>query len=1097
MILVALSAMETDQGAVLAPPPGLCVLAAWLSLPAMTAGCVVLRASRPSGLDDGHLRHMAGSFKCQLAGGVLVFTSLVLRCLPMPPHHATDAEVRLAHLAESLILPCFWAAERFVLQRRPLPVLQSLHFVWIFLCVLLFRLGEPRPFDNLDEHIAGEIMGGCDSGYRFFVRFYLCIFITLVVLGIALQFPTDAGFQDRFAALRSDCSPPASESDSDASPAALPAADTGPPPSSLRKKLSPFLFGGFVSFAVEAAQFGAVNESWAAFVFMVLLLVLATVLTFDWLCRMELTLGSWGPASQLFLILVGYLQGVCLFTDFRWAGEDEGGYFSMPMQPGVWLMTVGVVIALITFPVFLDADDTVEWGSAYEDDDDAHSPGYKERVRHRRATMAAMVEARRPARVVVCLLLPVCLLTMFMGITQPMAEVHLAPPKIVLLPDELRSPGRARAVESGPVPPSTTALQTVKVSNFMNVIVSSYKGHVPMSAISVIWLAFRSTTLLVIQTVLVVARPSFVSAHQLQGARDAIVHGASGRLINPMINMLAIAWLNYSDPSQGAVQITFGAGFWYLVMHAFSVIALALFVEVDADKLDRVDRARTLTVGQVHDDGGDGSDDSDAPRFDPKTLKGAAVLALTGVTVVAMYVGFTNPFLIIKVRIEGVLAGTSYPNLVDLWNSLMIANSGVGRIAACTVLGAMLVWVPLLFLALHCSNSRCALISERTARQWVMGHQWMQALLLPYLILTIKSAHSDALVEACYQLPLPPYAPLGIVVMGVGVIALQSLGRSLTSAPASRPPPPRKGGLKIPRLPGGNMVWAVCLGSVFCATFYKLISTAPKPVARFKSLAEANENMGYMQTYINDQLKANLPESMGNCQALRAYREKQGLSETNRDTKCIGDKDLANNTAGSVLFRAKWITGIDTMRVTRMELLPPSNEDASFQKWNFEIDGQLTDLHVWLKIGLSAHAWDSLNAFEDVFDFGNGAKVWFDDNMCCTNPFKFTIQASAECFEGYGFRPVKMDIPRLDPIEIKHTVDKGKMGSYEANYGSYSVVQDALRKLFQAKTSQVRVQMGDSTIVDPMDFISKKMEELVRLNTGKECPTAADFNIEA
>merc|ERR1712151_1317689 len=108
--------------------------------------------------------------------------------------------------------------------------------------------------------------------------------------------------------------------------------------------------------------------------------------------------------------------------------------------------------------------------------------------------------------------------------------------------------------------------------------------------------------------------------------------------------------------------------------------------------------------------------------------------------------------------------------------------------------------------------------------------------------------------------------------------------------------------------------------------------------------------------------------SIGDCDALQAYREKKGIKGYEH-AKCIGNKELANKTQGSVHVEAKWITGLNTIRLTRLELLPPEDPDAKTQMWKFDIDGQLTDLHVWLKVGIES-SW--LN------------KVWFDDNMCCT-----------------------------------------------------------------------------------------------------------------
>jgi len=233
-----------------------------------------------------------------------------------------------------------------------------------------------------------------------------------------------------------------------------------------------------------------------------------------------------------------------------------------------------------------------------------------------------------------------------------------------------------------------------------------------------------------------------------------------------------------------------------------------------------------------------------------------------------------------------------------------------------------------------------------------------------------------------------------------------------------------------------------------------------------------------MQEMVNKELSTKVPESIGDCGALRSYRQKAGITGYDH-AKCVGNKELANKTTGSVHVEAKWITGLDTIRLTRLRLLPPQNPDAPSQTWNFDVDGELTDLHVWLKVALES-TWIS--------------KVWFDDNMCCTNPFHFKIRASAECEQGRGFHRIEMDLPKLDPIELKHSVDQGDQGYYETNYGSVSVVQDALRNIFKKTTSQVRVEVG-GTIEDPMSFIRDKMQQVVQLNTGQSCPSGEKFRL--
>merc|ERR1711953_550417 len=118
----------------------------------------------------------------------------------------------------------------------------------------------------------------------------------------------------------------------------------------------------------------------------------------------------------------------------------------------------------------------------------------------------------------------------------------------------------------------------------------------------------------------------------------------------------------------------------------------------------------------------------------------------------------------------------------------------------------------------------------------------------------------------------------------------------------------------------------------------------------------------------------------------------------------------------------------------------------------------------------------------EVFD-----RVWYNDNMCCAAPIKFTIQATAECTEEDGLHSVHLDIPYLDLIEFNATKHSGWNPLYAFERGRMNAIRaleapfkysflSALNGIFKEKTSKIRIQTEDETI-NPMAYISHMMEQ--------------------
>merc|ERR1712224_302357 len=203
---------------------------------------------------------------------------------------------------------------------------------------------------------------------------------------------------------------------------------------------------------------------------------------------------------------------------------------------------------------------------------------------------------------------------------------------------------------------------------------------------------------------------------------------------------------------------------------------------------------------------------------------------------------------------------------------------------------------------------------------------------------------------------------------------------------------------------------------------------------------------------------------------------------------CVGKKPIANKSTGGADLTVKWLTGVNSLQFTQLVVLPPSKNSTNEQRWNFVMDGEFRNLHVWIKVLVDQGLFDPLGMGAILGSEAKGKEVWLDDNMCCKNPFHFRLQASAVCTREDGFHKVQVDIPKLDKLEFKHTVHDVDKGWYQVDYGSYDVVETTLKSLFRQKAGEVRIKNADGTVIEPMVEIGHIVEEVIMLNTGHHCP---------
>jgi len=448
-----------------------------------------------------------------------------------------------------------------------------------------------------------------------------------------------------------------------------------------------------------------------------------------------------------------------------------------------------------------------------------------------------------------------------------------------------------------------------------------------------------------------------------------------------------------------------------------------------------------------------------------------------------MYLAISSPFLSFEYRLSGITIKQSEPTVFELWQSLGERSRLLSYFAAITMILLMPLWLMLLGLRalaefqrrpgreLNCIG-RTVKFLELTARPWVMGHIWAFSLMLIYYIVT---ARNKAPIEVCTRFPKRPIGLIAIAVMGGCVKSLHELAKQLV-APLHAAPP--KGKLS---LPGGTWTWGV--GAVIVGTFWLVIlfSHGPTLEPEIASLDDVNTVLSKILPVTNRHLHMKIPESAGDCEELWEHRIKNGealyakpQSEVMRH--CSGHRPLSHIKKRSghtnMEVTAKWATGLNTLEIMDILIMPPTNVTEITQQWNMTVTAKFSDLHVWLKVVL-------------------GDEEWINDYMCCDTPFHFTIQASVQCTLGFGFHPMQLNVLHMDHIEFVHRVEVGRSqgfsASYHVDYGRSEMVEHTIMNLMTGKTGKFLIKNSDGSTTDPLASASNVLNDIVFLNTGQQC----------
>jgi hypothetical protein len=462
----------------------------------------------------------------------------------------------------------------------------------------------------------------------------------------------------------------------------------------------------------------------------------------------------------------------------------------------------------------------------------------------------------------------------------------------------------------------------------------------------------------------------------------------------------------------------------------------------------------------------------------------AGAVALIPVVALAIYLGLTGPFLDFEYRLAGITIKEAKPSVFNLWQSLAKKSRFLGYFAATTSIFSLLIWIPTFCLRVLSEAglrpgtklpyySKVLKFVEQTIEPWVMGHIWALCMVLVYYIV---SSRNRAPIEVCAHFPQRPIGLLAMIVMGGGIYTLKALAKEIV-----KPFGLTKNSAKPASLPGGTWLWyagAAILGVFWLVLLY---NHGPMLEPEISDLGSMNSVLSRVLPVTNTRLHQQFPESAGDCQGLWDHRVQNGKaiyasprSEVHK--RCKGQSPLAHmvkqNGHGKMEVTAKWATGLNTLEIMDILLTKPFNVSYYTQQWNLTVTAKFADVHVWLKVML-------------------GEKEWVNDYMCCDKAFHFTIRATAQCTQGFGFHPMRLHVLRMDPIEIQHNVEVEKnqdfSASYHVDYGRNEEVERVIKKFLSGNRGKLLIKNSDGSTTDPLASASEVLNDIVFLNTGQQC----------
>jgi len=1047
-----------------------------------TAGLVLLSVTRPRDMDWSawtggrvYLYKAAGVF-----GAFLHFLGLALSSMPWLLGVWLDEQGKAAMMLQcTLVLAC-WAADRFLADGRPPSPLLSCGCVVVWFGSTLVEWAGPRPYDSLMPGLSAQI-AGCDGGYRSPFLIYAPLWLTVIIFGTLFLLVTAC--EDLMNASID------SESDiGDGSASSVSFKPSSRPSSSmrsLRRKLLPIIHGFALSMAGVCFGSGAARAMMSSVSFASVLLVIAVVCAWQWLWSLERSLGEWAMLSQNTAVLLRLVQAHLVFRDFRWSPQTETGLLIMWKWPGVWFFLLGFFLVVAVTVLFLAAPDGEPEGRelALSASSSATSLSTDKSL-HLRGGAGIF-----PVALCQWLMFLVCLVSFYFGITQTILDFKYRLPEVQFVQGNSTGPMQQSAA------PDPLQERTASGQSYLQLITTLYDKRLPCSAMVMAFNTVGRAPLQFGTFIAVKLRPAFLPPALLRNLQQTyVVDQAQGWFVNIFVLMLLAAFFNLTGPS-GAVEFTtyLGDGFWYFLLFAFSGLLVAqsfqLFPETGAARHAGIPRrmlksndSENGSNGHRRDANNDSDTSSDAGGSDDEggsqpVLMAVGLVVLLLAILASMVLGLTMPFLDFDYRVSGVLLKQASPTLLELLGSIGTMYPGLGLLTVLTLLGTMVLWLPVFVLRMLKGARELgggySRFLELAIRPWIMIDLWAVSVLVIYYIVT---ARNKATIEVCAHFPEDPAGILAICALFLAGKAAVQLAKCMLEGPADAPGPTAK----PVRLPCGNATWGAAAGATFVFWLLFLYFHGPPVTPQITSLHDFNHVLSVLLANANTKLQQKLPHSAGDCDALWQHRVATGKelygdtdAESDFHKTCRGNKPLARVHKKVMNAEASWATGLSSLQLVDVHVMPPRNISAPSQRWTMALNGHFTDLHLWLKVKL-------------------GDKPWLDDYMCCHNPFHFSLLASATCTVGRGFEGVALEVSHIDAVEFEHEVninsDPDTRSSYEVNYGSYDAVAKALSDFLSMKSAHLFVKNADGTATDALVAAGNVMADMFRLNTGNHCP---------
>lgn len=1097
---------------------GAVVLSSAFSVMVSTAGLSLLRGTRPSEVERFRHQLDVGSPVQQwmlwnvlgVFGALLLYIGLVLGSIPMLMGVSADDEGKAAAIVQqSLVLAC-WMAERYLVEGRPLPLLQSLLCALIWFGSTVVEWAGPRPYDNMSLGLPGQI-AGCDGGYRSPFLIYASVWLTGLTFGTLLLFCEEG-------TSLVTCIDP---SDDEATVPPDPEQEKIRLLQPFRRKALPIVYGMATSMSGILFATGTAGNDMRYVIGGAVLTVIAVLCAWDFLWRLELPLSTWAATFQGFATSLQVVQGHFVFRDFRWDPEDVHGFLVVYKFPGLQFFMTGMFTLFVSLQLYMYTTSWPEWSTAGEQvTSPLHLSSLSRDERDDSLDESSSQRKRicRGSRLWQWLLLPSCMFCIIVGTHIPLIQTEFTLPDIKWLHDAEaierfeanHTPGYGHRFTDGDA--------------YIDVITWLYDSRLPCSAFVVSYNAMILPPVQFLLFFFILLRPSFIPDDLYTSMQAYVMNLAPMRFTQPCIMMLIVGIANMPGPGDTLFGGWFTHGYWYFISYCMGAILLAWSVQPaeedggkysaqedesfpceaavcgdDKDVIAPLPNGNGSANGVQHGDssralmgsyrkGSNGDDDSDeasegsepdGDSLSTKPLEVAACIVAGSFMVGLTYVALTRTYLHINYRISGLMIHGLAPSIIDLWKSIGSVSSFLMCFAVTTMIILPAVWAALfatrmLHHGAHSDVSRAACYWEPILRPWVLCHIWSASLCLVYYMVT---ARNKAVVEVCAHFPEVPVGMVAILCMGVGMYGLLSYAKSVTK------PKHIPSHSMVPSLPGGALVWGVLPMATMAFWAVTLYSHGPRRDPTMQSTEDVNSALSRLLPELNRQIHSDIKDSAGDCEALWDYRTTIGevlfsspLSEIYRS--CEGSGRLAHITTdrGGVDtdIAVLWATGLKSLELVDALVTPPADISSPSQQWALTLTAMFSNLHIYTKVLVND-------------------KEWLSDYICCDKTLHFTVKASAECQTGIGFSAVQLELVNMDKIDFvqkkQMVLDSGAHASFELDYGTSETVEKAVANFISLKAGALLMRNSDGSTTDTLQTVSEALSAVIELNTGQRCLT--------